>query len=112
MADYDEQLYKVTGEGSDKYLIATSEQSLCAYYLDEVVNFKTENEKYAHFRNLINAKYPTEKPQGRNDYLTNFEPLTEEEFTNGVILFAGYSSCFRKEVGAHGRDTLGIFRIH
>jgi hypothetical protein len=23
-----------------------------------------------------------------------------------------YSSCFRKEVGSHGRDTLGIFRVH
>lgn len=26
--------------------------------------------------------------------------------------YAGYSSCFRKEAGAHGRDTWGIFRIH
>lgn len=25
---------------------------------------------------------------------------------------AGYSSCFRKEAGAHGKDTWGIFRIH
>lgn len=25
LADYDEQLYKVSGEGNDKYLIATSE---------------------------------------------------------------------------------------
>lgn len=24
----------------------------------------------------------------------------------------GYSTCFRKEAGSHGRDTLGIFRIH
>ena len=27
-------------------------------------------------------------------------------------MFAGYSSCFRKEAGAHGKDTWGIFRIH
>jgi seryl-tRNA synthetase len=26
--------------------------------------------------------------------------------------YVGYSTCFRKEAGAHGRDTLGIFRIH
>ncbi|KAL0222253.1 hypothetical protein RCL1_002107 [Eukaryota sp. TZLM3-RCL] len=26
--------------------------------------------------------------------------------------YAGYSTCFRKEVGSHGRDTLGIFRTH
>ncbi|GMQ00785.1 hypothetical protein CsSME_00047709 [Camellia sinensis var. sinensis] len=25
---------------------------------------------------------------------------------------AGYLSCFRKEAGSHGRDTLGIFRVH
>eukprot|EP01132_Coremiostelium_polycephalum_P003319 gene3319-4159_t len=26
--------------------------------------------------------------------------------------YAGYSTCFRKEAGAHGRDTWGIFRVH
>nr|CAB3496782.1 unnamed protein product [Digitaria exilis] len=25
---------------------------------------------------------------------------------------AGYSTCFRKEAGSHGRDTAGIFRVH
>ena len=25
--------------------------------------------------------------------------------------YAGYSTCFRKESGSHGRDTLGIFRV-
>ncbi len=28
------------------------------------------------------------------------------------IRFAGVSPCFRKEVGTHGKDTKGIFRIH
>eukprot|EP01015_Nassula_variabilis_P034371 TRINITY_DN844_c0_g1_i2.p1 TRINITY_DN844_c0_g1~~TRINITY_DN844_c0_g1_i2.p1 ORF type:complete len:212 (-),score=56.37 TRINITY_DN844_c0_g1_i2:105-740(-) len=28
------------------------------------------------------------------------------------IRFAGTSTCFRKEAGAHGKDTWGIFRIH
>lgn len=28
------------------------------------------------------------------------------------IRYAGFSSCFRKEAGAHGKDTWGIFRIH
>ena len=28
------------------------------------------------------------------------------------LRYAGVSSCFRKEAGAHGRDTKGIFRIH
>jgi seryl-tRNA synthetase len=28
------------------------------------------------------------------------------------LRYAGISPCFRKEAGAHGRDTKGIFRIH
>ena len=28
------------------------------------------------------------------------------------IRYAGMSSCFRQEVGSHGRDTRGIFRVH
>ncbi|KAJ4787235.1 Serine--tRNA ligase [Rhynchospora pubera] len=71
LAQFDEELYKVTGEGDDKYLIATAEQPLCAYHLGDRV-------------------YPAEVP----------------------IRYAGYSTCFRKEVGSHGRDTLGIFRVH
>ena len=32
LAQFDEELYHVTGEGEDKYLIATSEQPLCAMH--------------------------------------------------------------------------------
>ncbi|KAJ7977986.1 serine--tRNA ligase-like [Quillaja saponaria] len=71
LAQFDEELYKVTGEGDDKYLIATAEQPLCAYHLEDWI-------------------HPSQLP----------------------IRYAGYSSCFRKEAGAHGRDTLGIFRVH
>lgn len=71
LAQFDEELYKVTGEGDDKYLIATAEQPLCAYHLDDWI-------------------HPSQIP----------------------IRYAGYSSCFRKEAGSHGRDTLGIFRVH
>ncbi|KAI3707137.1 hypothetical protein L6452_25388 [Arctium lappa] len=71
LAQFDEELYKVTGEGDDKYLIATAEQPLCAYHIDDWI-------------------HPTQLP----------------------LRYAGYSSCFRKEAGSHGRDTLGIFRVH
>ncbi len=37
------------------------------------------------------------------------ETLPEDELP---ILYAGISPCFRKEAGAHGRDTKGIFRVH
>ena len=33
--------------------------------------------------------------------------------TNELPLYlAGYSPCYRKEAGAHGKDTKGIFRVH
>lgn len=28
------------------------------------------------------------------------------------IRYAGYSTCYRKEAGAHGKDAWGIFRVH
>jgi seryl-tRNA synthetase len=28
------------------------------------------------------------------------------------VRYAGFSSCFRKEAGAHGKDMKGIFRVH
>lgn len=31
---------------------------------------------------------------------------------NLPIRLCGYSTCFRKEAGSRGRDTLGIFRVH
>jgi seryl-tRNA synthetase len=73
LEQFDEELYKVTGEGEDKYLIATSEQPISAFHMGEWF----------------------EKPS---------EDLP--------IKYAGYSTCFRKEAGAHGKDTWGIFRVH
>ncbi|CAL5088994.1 unnamed protein product [Urochloa decumbens] len=71
LAQFDEELYKVTGDGEEKYLIATAEQPMCAYHLGDRI-------------------HPDELP----------------------IRYAGYSTCFRKEAGSHGRDTAGIFRVH
>lgn len=70
LEDFDEQLYSVTGEGEDKYLIATSEQPICLFYADKEIPRKTLPIKHA-----------------------------------------GYSSCFRKEIGHNATDK-GIFRIH
>jgi len=71
LSQFDEELYKVTGEGEEKYLIATSEQPIAAFHRKE---------------RLADHELPKR--------------------------YAGFSSCFRKEVGSHGRDTLGIFRVH
>ena len=41
--------------------------------------------------------------------------MHSDEIINGKKLplrYAGVSTCFRKEAGAHGRDQKGIFRVH
>ncbi|CAL7949495.1 unnamed protein product [Xylocopa violacea] len=80
LSQFDEELYKVIGKGSErnedkemeeKYLIATSEQPIAAFH--------------------------------RNEW------IPESQLP---IMYAGLSTCFRQEVGSHGRDTRGIFRVH
>ncbi|XP_044066266.1 serine--tRNA ligase, cytoplasmic isoform X2 [Siniperca chuatsi] len=80
LSQFDEELYKVIGKGSEKsddnsidekYLIATSEQPIAAFLRDEWLK-------------------PEDLP----------------------VRYAGFSTCFRQEVGSHGRDTRGIFRVH
>jgi seryl-tRNA synthetase len=69
LGDFEKVMYKI--EGSDAYLIATSEHPLGAMYRDEI-----------------------------------FE---EKELP---LRLAGISPCFRREIGAHGLDTKGLFRVH
>ncbi|XP_071818158.1 serine--tRNA ligase, cytoplasmic-like [Apostichopus japonicus] len=80
LSQFDEELYKVVGKGSEKdddttyeekYLIATSEQPIAAYHRNEWIPTSELPKKYG-----------------------------------------GLSTCFRQEVGSHGRDTRGIFRVH
>ncbi|GJM97661.1 hypothetical protein PR202_ga14602 [Eleusine coracana subsp. coracana] len=60
------------------------------------------------------------KIEGEDKYLiaTSEQPLAachmgERIYPNELpIRYAGYSTCHRKEAGAHGRDTAGIFRVH
>jgi seryl-tRNA synthetase len=69
LSDFEDVIYKI--ENEDLYLLATSEHSLLAQHMDEILDGKSLPLKYA-----------------------------------------GVSPCFRKEAGAHGRDTKGIFRVH
>lgn len=34
------------------------------------------------------------------------------DLSQGPIRYAGWSSCFRREAGSHGKDTRGILRVH
>ncbi len=50
---------------------------------------------------------------GTAEHALNAYYFNKEIFQNKLpIRFAGISPCFRKEAGAHGKDTKGIFRIH
>ena len=69
LGDFQEMLYKV--EDEDLYLIATSEHSIAAMFMDEILDADDLPQKYV-----------------------------------------GVSPCFRREAGAHGKDTKGIFRTH
>ena len=70
LEQFDEELYHVAdGKNNYKYLIATSEQPIAAYYSGEILQ-------------------------------------------NLPIKYTGYSPCFRRECGAHSKDTRGIFRVH
>ncbi|KAI5162608.1 seryl-tRNA synthetase [Nematocida ausubeli] len=61
------------------------------------------------------------KIDGANDlYLiaTSEQPLSAQHEGEWLkeselpIKYCGYSTCFRKEAGAHGKDNRGIFRVH
>jgi seryl-tRNA synthetase len=65
----------------------------------ETVTYKIDNEDLY----LIAT---SEHPMGA--MLMN-ETLLKEDLP---MMFAGISSCFRKEVGAHGKYTRGLFRMH
>ena len=34
------------------------------------------------------------------------------DLNDGPLLYAGWSSCFRREAGSYGKDTKGILRVH
>jgi len=73
LSQFDEELYHANDGRNARYLIATSEQPLCAVHQGEWI---------------------------------------DESQLAEPIRYCGYSTCFRKEAGAHGKDTRGIFRVH
>lgn len=34
------------------------------------------------------------------------------DLSNGPVRYAGWSTCYRREAGSHGKDTRGILRVH
>lgn len=95
LSEFDEALYKLDGSGDDddeKYLIATSEQPLSAFHADEWLQEKDLPHRWVEMCCCFCSTSCSPDPN--------------------LHSYAGYSTCFRKEAGSHGRDTWGIFRIH
>jgi seryl-tRNA synthetase len=77
--------------------------------------------KTAQLSEFDEALYKLQGENGDDMYLiaTSEQPISAfhqgEWFSEAAefpIKYAGVSTCFRKEAGAHGRDTWGIFRVH
>jgi len=82
--------------------------------------FMIKKEPYEGVTSLADFKDTLYKIEGEDLYLiaTSEHPMGAM-FMNEVlpaetlpIKSAGISPCFRKEAGAHGKDTKGIFRVH
>jgi len=82
--------------------------------------FLIKREPYEGVTSLDDFEDTLYKIEGEDLYLiaTSEHPMGAM-FMNEVlpadslpIKFAGLSPCFRKEAGAHGKDTKGIFRVH
>ncbi|KAH0465081.1 hypothetical protein IEQ34_005184 [Dendrobium chrysotoxum] len=111
LAQFDEELYKVTGEGDDKYLIATSEQPLCSYHLEERIYPTSLPLRYCHIQCVSVVLHQFCFAVNLMGKISRDE-LALLMHLLVLLRYAGYSTCFRKEAGSHGRDTLGIFRVH
>lgn len=82
-------------------MIATSEQPISAFHSGEWIDEKVLPYRYDCYIYLFFSPF----------FFLSFKYLFI--FFNKINLrYGGISTCFRKEAGAHGKDTWGIFRVH
>jgi seryl-tRNA synthetase len=103
--------------------------ALVSYALDKLVNkgfipvyppLLMKREAYIGVTSLSDFEDAIYKVEGENLYLiaTSEHPMAAMYMNEVIetdelpIKLVGISSCFRKEAGAHGKDTKGIFRVH
>src|SRR3989344_8281369 len=122
---------KVAGSGFYffKGQFALLELSLMRYVLDKLIQkgyspiappFLMNRAAYEGVVDLGDFENVMYKIEGQDLYLiaTSEHPLgamfRDEIFSDSSLplKFAGISACFRKEIGKHGIDTRGIFRVH
>lgn len=89
LSQFDEELYKVIDKSSAERTEKSAGGGAASGALEEKYLIATSEQPIAAYH--------------RDEWLhENSLPLK----------YAGLSTCFRQEVGSHGRDTRGIFRVH
>jgi len=103
--------------------------ALMRFALDKLVNkgftaveppYMLRKEPYEGVTDLADFKDVMYKIEGEDLYLiaTSEHPIAAMHMNEVLdkkkipLKYAGISPCFRKEAGAHGKDTKGIFRVH
>ena len=75
----------------------------------QLEQFDEELYKVTQDENPANDKYLIATSEQPLSCIHEGEWLQDKDLP---IRYAGYSTCFRKEAGAHGKDAWGIFRVH
>ena len=129
-ADF-ERAAKISGRGFVflKGKVALLEQALVRFAIDHLMKkgfefiqppFMLNREAYAAVTDMDDFEKVMYKIEGNDAFLiaTSEHPLIAQ-YQNEVleehelpIKLAGLSQCFRREIGAHGVDTKGLFRMH
>lgn len=122
---------QVAGAGFNYMMgdLALLNQALCSYAVDVMVKkgynlvvppLMLNRKAYEGVTDLSDFENVMYKIEGEDLYLiaTSEHPLVALYMDEVIpeealpIKLVGYSPCFRKEIGSHGVDTRGLFRMH
>jgi len=112
-----------------KDMVARLDMALMSFAIEELTNsgytpvvppYLMSREAYEGVTSLADFADVLYKVEGEDLYLiaTSEHPMAAMYMNETIklddlpIKLAGVSTCFRKEAGAHGKDTRGIFRTH
>lgn len=77
--------------------------------LDRITSTEQNKDELYQLDSDYSKKYLIASPE-QPLYVLNMDSVIDE--TELPVRYCGYSTCFRKEPGVHGKDTKGIFRTH
>ncbi len=112
-----------------KDMVARLDMALMSFAIEELTQkgyvpivppYLMNRESYEGVTSLADFADVLYKVEGEDQYLiaTSEHPMAAMYMNETIklddlpIKLAGISTCFRKEAGAHGKDTRGIFRTH